>query len=158
MSVTETEVLKQWEPKVHKMLQASRIVGIEYEDQAQNLRAVIIKAWRKWDPERGVKFHTYVHRAMSNTIVNMIYAAQKNKNTYTNSETIEFTPATTDKPFDGIFDFPITLGVTASELLIMDLIVNGYKKWQIREICEDPKTFEIVYYQMRRRLKVLVKG
>ena len=63
-----TEVLAQWEPKVSSFLRTLKIRGVEREDAAQELRISIIKAWRKFDKTKGVKFHTYLHVSMLNAI------------------------------------------------------------------------------------------
>ncbi len=66
----------QWEPKVQKMASRASIVGMEREDIAQELRLVICKAAKKYDPDRNASFHTYLHTSMVNTIRTLITKAQ----------------------------------------------------------------------------------
>ena len=69
-------LLAKWEPKIQKMLFNVWIPGFDWEDTAQELRIVIIKAARAFDDTRGVLFHTYLHTAMVNTIRTLINKAQ----------------------------------------------------------------------------------
>ena len=73
------ELLEQWEPKIHRILQNTFILGMDREDVAQELRIAIIKAARHFDEGKGVSFHTYLHTVMLNTIRTFIAKAQKNK-------------------------------------------------------------------------------
>ena len=78
IQVTE-ELLEQWEPKIHRILQTTFILGMDREDIAQELRIAIVKAARHFDGSKGVSFHTYLHTVMLNTIRTFISKAQKNK-------------------------------------------------------------------------------
>jgi len=70
-------LIKQWEPKINRMLQTTSIRGMEREDIAQELRIAIMKAAKGFDPERKVSFHTYLHTTMVNTIRTLITKAQR---------------------------------------------------------------------------------
>ena len=73
------ELLIQWEPKIHKMLQTTFIIGMDREDIEQELRIAILKAADHFDTSKGVSFHTYLHTVMINTIRTLISKAQKTK-------------------------------------------------------------------------------
>lgn len=66
----------QWEPKVQKMASQASIAGMEREDIAQELRLVICKAAKKYNPDRNASFHTYLHTSMVNTVRTLITKAQ----------------------------------------------------------------------------------
>ena len=77
------ELLEQWEPKIHKILQNTFILGMDRDDVAQELRISILKAAHHFDETKGVSFHTYLHTVMMNTIRTFISKAQKTKNVST---------------------------------------------------------------------------
>ena len=70
------DLIIQWEPKVQKMASSASIVGMDRDDIAQELRLVIYKAAKKFNPEKNVSFHTYLHTSMVNTIRTLISKAQ----------------------------------------------------------------------------------
>ena len=71
------DLIKQWEPKIQKMLQGTSIIGMDRDDIAQELRIAIMRAANGFDEDKGVVFHTYLHTAMVNTIRTLITKAQK---------------------------------------------------------------------------------
>tara|TARA_R110002020_G_scaffold293654_4_gene509371 strand:- start:595 stop:1149 length:555 start_codon:yes stop_codon:yes gene_type:complete len=73
----DDNLIRQWEPKINRMLQTTSIRGMDREDIAQELRISIIKAAKGFDPERKVSFHTYLHTTMINTIRTLITKAQR---------------------------------------------------------------------------------
>ena len=70
------QLIIQWEPKVQKMASSASIVGMDRDDLAQELRLVIFKAAKKFDPDKNISFHTYLHTSMVNTIRTLITKAQ----------------------------------------------------------------------------------
>lgn len=82
MDLTD-ELLEQWEPKIHRILQNTFILGMDKEDVAQELRIAILKAAKHFDDTKGASFHTYLHTVMINTIRTFIAKAQKTKNVST---------------------------------------------------------------------------
>lgn len=70
-------LIEQWEPKIHKLLANTFVVGMEKDDIAQELRIAIIKAAKGFDEDRGVIFHTYLHTAMVNTLRTLISKGQR---------------------------------------------------------------------------------
>ena len=82
MAITiNDELIKQWEPKIHKILADTQVRGYSKEDLEQELRISIIKAAKGFNEDRGVIFHTYLHTAMINTIRTLISKAQRQLNT-----------------------------------------------------------------------------
>ena len=71
------ELIKQWEPKINKMLQNTFVIGLDRDDIAQELRIAIVKAAQGYNEDKGVLFHTYLHTAMVNTIRTLIYKAER---------------------------------------------------------------------------------
>jgi len=66
------DLIKQWEPKIQKLLANTFVIGMGRDDLAQELRIAIIKAAKGFDEDRGVIFHTYLHTAMVNTLRTLI--------------------------------------------------------------------------------------
>jgi len=73
------ELIKQWEPKIVRMLSNTFVIGMDWDDLAQELRIAIMKAAHGFDEDRGVIFHTYLHTAMVNTLRTLINKAQKHE-------------------------------------------------------------------------------
>ena len=71
------DLIKQWEPKIHKLLQNTFVIGMDQADLEQELRIAIIKAARGFNEDKGVLFHTYLHTAMVNTLRTLISKAQR---------------------------------------------------------------------------------
>ena len=76
MEINDKLVL-QWEPKIQKMVSNTFIVGMDNEDLAQELRISLIKAARKFNEDRGVLFHTYLHTSLVNAVRTLISKAQR---------------------------------------------------------------------------------
>ena len=51
------DLIKQWEPKINKMLQNTFVRGMDREDIAQELRIAIIKAAEGFKEDKGILFH-----------------------------------------------------------------------------------------------------
>tara|TARA_R110000824_G_scaffold219020_3_gene405840 strand:- start:325 stop:861 length:537 start_codon:yes stop_codon:yes gene_type:complete len=76
MDINDNLVL-QWEPKIQKMVSNTFIAGMDNEDVAQELRISLIKAARKFNEDKGVLFHTYLHTSLVNAIRTLISKAQR---------------------------------------------------------------------------------
>ena len=75
------ELIQKWEPKIQRMVSNIFILGMDKDDIAQELRIAIMKAAKSFDGSRGAIFHTYLHRAMINTIRTLITRVQKQPET-----------------------------------------------------------------------------
>ena len=71
------DLIKQWEPKIHRMLATTSVRGYSREDLEQELRISILKAAKGFNEDKGVIFHTYLHTAMVNTLRTLIAKAQR---------------------------------------------------------------------------------
>ena len=71
------DLVKQWNPKIQKMVSNSFILGLDKEDLAQELRISLVKAAKAFDETRGISFHTYLHTSLVNTIRTLISKAQR---------------------------------------------------------------------------------
>ena len=71
------DLIKQWEPKIHKLLQNTFVIGMDHNDLEQELRIAIVKAAKGFNEDKGVLFHTYLHTAMVNTLRTLISKAQR---------------------------------------------------------------------------------
>jgi len=85
----DDELIRQWEPKVQKIVSNTYVVGLDREDVAQELRIALIKAAQGFEEDRGVLFHTYLHTAMINTVRTLISKAQRRVPTETLDITYE---------------------------------------------------------------------
>ena len=82
------DLIKQWEPKIHRMLATTSVRGYSREDLEQELRISILKAAKGFNEDKGVIFHTYLHTVIVNTIRTLISKAQKTKD-FTEAYSIE---------------------------------------------------------------------
>ena len=76
----DDDLIRQWEPKITRMTSTYNIRGLHKDDLAQELRICILKAAKRFDPERKVTFHTYLHTTMVNTIRTLATKSQRNLN------------------------------------------------------------------------------
>lgn len=76
----DDDLIKKWEPKIYRMISTYKINGLHRDDLAQELRICILKAAKKFDPERKVSFHTYLHTTMVNTIRTLATKSKRNIN------------------------------------------------------------------------------
>jgi len=77
----DDDLIKQWEPKITRMISTYKINGLHRDDLAQELRICILKAAKRYDPDRQVTFHTYLHTTMVNTIRTLAAKSKRNLNT-----------------------------------------------------------------------------
>ena len=73
------DLIRQWEPKIVRMLSNTFVIGMDWADLAQELRIAIMKAADGFDEDRGVIFHTYLHTSMVNTLRTLISKAQRHQ-------------------------------------------------------------------------------
>ena len=92
----DDSLITQWEPKIQKLLKDTFVVNMDREDIAQELRIAIIKAAQGFDEDRGVIFHTYLHRAMINTIRTLIARGKR----HPNDLSLDSTSVIMDKDYD----------------------------------------------------------
>ena len=169
------DLIKQWEPKIQKMLQNTSIVGMDRDDIAQELRIAIMRAAQGFDEDKGVVFHTYLHTAMVNTIRTLITKAQKMLALSSLEEQLTFRDSENDdnNMGDSIKDINSTLIVDESEEMMSDIELEGlfvanHLNWSeqtfirlrlegmtMEEITED---IEISAYRVRESLRVKFKG
>ena len=114
------DLIKQWEPKIQKMLQTTSIVGMDRDDIAQELRIAIMRAAQGFDEDKGVVFHTYLHTAMVNTIRTLITKAQKMLNLSSLEEQRTFRDSENDNSIGDAL-----LIVDESETMMSDIELEG---------------------------------
>ena len=73
------DLIRQWEPKIVRMLSNTFVIGMDWDDLAQELRIAIMKAAHGFDEDRGVIFHTYLNTSMVNTLRTLISKAQRHQ-------------------------------------------------------------------------------
>jgi RNA polymerase sigma factor (sigma-70 family) len=160
------ELIRQWEPKIHKMLQTTYVRGYDREDLAQELRMAIMKAAKAFNPNRGTIFHTYLHTTMVNTIRTLITKAQRkpitvsyDENFYDNES--DLLPETISKAISPshveewetleLKDQLDKFNLTDREKRFIELRLEG---WTMDEISEDLTKSA---YRIRQKLRVKVE-
>jgi RNA polymerase sigma factor (sigma-70 family) len=73
----DDDLIKQWEPQVHKVARTVSVVGMDYEDIVQELRIGVMKAAKGYKEDSGVLFHTYLYKTLMNTASTLITKASK---------------------------------------------------------------------------------
>lgn len=150
-------LIEQWTPKVYAMIRDCHINKEDTEDIAQELKLTIVKAANKFDDTLDISFHTYLHVAMLNTIRK--YMNEKNKNIKTTGEDIFSSDSSqylTSKKEDDILELPKTL--TSGELIIIDFLMQGYKKNEIKKICiNKPYEVEKIFKSLQQKLQGIRK-
>ena len=146
-------LLEQWEPKVHKILQTTFVIGMDREDIAQELRSAILKAATYFNPSKGVIFHTYLHNVMLNTIRTLIAKAKKKKKlseAYSIFGTSRFRQGTVD---NGNNANPIAQSIAKA---LTDLKASDFiKDIELDDIIERAKLSEIEYDYIELRTEGL---
>tara|TARA_R110000824_G_scaffold156873_1_gene330066 strand:+ start:4131 stop:4646 length:516 start_codon:yes stop_codon:yes gene_type:complete len=160
------DLIKQWEPKIQKMLQGTSIIGMDRDDIAQELRIAIMRAANGFDEDKGVVFHTYLHTAMVNTIRTLITKAQKMLNLTSLEQELSFRDSEngnvgdallidesdtmmSDVELEGLF---IANKLSYSEQSFVRLRLEGMT---MEEITED---LEMSAYRVRESLRVKFIG
>jgi len=162
MEVTN-QLIEQWEPKIHRILATTSIQGMDKEDLVQELRIVIVKAAKKFDPNKKVSFHTYLHTAMINTIRTFISQAQKRLHPTSMDKLIvysesEYVPLKVSKALEDlkasafideieIFDVLDNLKLTEKEKRYIEL---RFEDLTMTEISED---LEESAYRVRNKIR-----
>jgi RNA polymerase sigma factor (sigma-70 family) len=160
------ELIRQWEPKIHKMLQTTYVRGYDREDLAQELRMAIMKAAKAFNPNRGTIFHTYLHTTMVNAIRTLITKAQRkpitvsyNENFYDNesnslpeiiSKAISHSDVEEWETLE-LKDQLNKFNLTDQEKRFIELRLEG---WTMDEISEDLTKSS---YRIRQKLRVKVE-
>ena len=160
------DLIKQWEPKIQKMLQGTSIIGMYRDDIAQELRIAIMRAANGFDEDKGVVFHTYLHTAMVNTIRTLITKAQKMLNLTSLEQELSFRDSDNDNVGDALL-------IDESETMMSDIELEGLfianrlsyteqsfvrlrlEGMTMEEITED---LEISAYRVRESLRVKFRG
>ena len=102
-------LIKQWEPKINRMLQTTSIRGMEREDIAQELRIAIVKAASSYDETKQVSFHTYLHTVMTNHLRSLISRAKRHRTVY---ETYNIDGISLDNNTDGYISSALSESLT----------------------------------------------
>lgn len=148
--MTEEDLLKQWEPKVQSFLRGSSSYE-DREDLAQELRVAIIKCARKFDPNRGVSFHTYLHRAMENTRGNFWNRTYPRNIPYLVplEDAKEIIFSSVDDPM--VFQ---EINFSTAEKNLISLILAGHTMRDIRKSGIDTKILKELVVSLRGKLKL----
>jgi RNA polymerase sigma factor (sigma-70 family) len=156
-------LIEKWEPKIHRMLATTSVQGMHKEDLVQELRIVILKAAKKFNPNKKTSFHTYLHTAMINTIRTFISQAQKRIhpttiNTLINYSEYEYISSKIAKALEDvkalafleeieIFDILDNLNLTEKEKRYIEL---RFEDLTMTEISED---LEESAYRVRNKIR-----
>ena len=71
-------LITTWEPKIQGLVNKYYVNGMDKDDLIKQLRMVLMRCAEKYDTSKSTAiFHTYVHRAMINTLITLINKANK---------------------------------------------------------------------------------
>lgn len=174
MQTNEEAILEKWEPKVHSLLRTTSIRDLDYEDIAQELRISILKAHKKYDPNRGeAAFGTYLHVTMLNVIRGLINQAKKKPmvmsldRTYNDGLENEYTRRLADIIADPVQqdefdivelnDLTKTLQFSEDEQLFIRMKLDGFKLNEITPRLQGGKTAAKVRESIRQKVKAYVE-
>lgn len=149
--MTQDELLEQWEPKVHSMLRNISIAGMEREDLEQEMRICILKAHKGWDSTRGASFHTYLHQVMQNSIYTLMHRSRVvSKSEPLENLTIRYVSIVQHEPT--VF---YKMHISGGELLLLDMLLCGYKFSEVSKMVEHPKELVKVRSLLKKRFSFL---
>lgn len=143
------DLITRWEPQVHFILQKMHARSEEYEDLAQELRLTIVKAAKKFEPSRGVLFHTYLYTAMKNRIGTIYSKSQRDIPTF---ELFDFLADSSSLTDETLLDLKFK-HLTSAEMLVVDLFLCGYKKSDIRRFGISNSNLNCVMKSLREKFK-----
>lgn len=90
------DALQTITPMIHHIAsQIDGVYGLEIEDVIQELSVQAYDAWEKWEPERGIKFSTYVYNVLlnkKNCLIRIAKAQKRNSG---------LPPVSLDEPIEG---------------------------------------------------------
>lgn len=147
----DNDLILKWEPKIQKLLANTFVVGMDRDDIAQELRMAIMKAAKGFDEDRGVIFHTYLHRAMINTIRTLIARGKR----HPNDLSLDSTSVIMDKDYDKLtladtlededstfeeFEFKDLLEKSSLKQIEQDFIILRLEGMNMDEISKDLQT------------------
>lgn len=149
---TVEELIDQYEPKVHKLLQTNFVDGMHYDEIAQELRTEIFRAHKFFDPDRGSKFHTVLHRFM---IFRLSYLQGKAKRRFGLVQYVTEVPDGVEDDDQGreLREIISSLELRTGEKILLDMLLCGYKKTEIKRICVEPKSFDKVLKSLKLKAR-----
>lgn len=146
----QEELLIQWEPKVQGMSNRVSICGMTQEDIAQELRIQVLKTAEKFDPTRGVKFHTYLHWSLLHKISDLIQKGQKV------SKEVELGDYVSVKDEEPLVDI-LPSDVTDEEKALVELIVSGFKTKEVKKVLGEDR-YETVMGSLKSKCEFLLES
>tara|TARA_Y100000034_G_C6895637_1_gene412847 strand:+ start:1684 stop:2211 length:528 start_codon:yes stop_codon:yes gene_type:complete len=162
----EEAAVLQWEPQGWKFVHRYYIKDMSPEEVMQEMRIEIIRAYRDFDPSKGVKFHTLVYRYMQTKILRLIQYTKFQKrqaeivyfgNESDNSD--DRNNSTLEIGYEVDFDpwaWAKELDLTRGESILLDLLICGYKRKDIRKLCVDDANFRITFNSLKEKAKGLL--
>ncbi len=143
----DDQLIEQWGPKVHAMMRGVSIIGMDYEDVAQELRISLMGAAEKYDESRGIKFHTFVHTIMSNRIRTLMQRAKSKLPLPSSLDDLPQIPKG-----DAILESFILNGISleVEEKRVINYVLEGYKIMEISSYVGSYKRF----CKIRESLKI----
>lgn len=145
MQVT-SDLLAQWEPKIHRMLRGVYLRGMDYEDAAQELRIALARAVEKFDAGRHASFHTFLHTVLANQVRTLIAKAVRTR-TPLPEAFLQFAPGHRDEYSSLSFK-----NFTSGEAILVDLILCGYNIAEIERLSVSKQRVREVLRQLRTKL------
>lgn len=129
------ELEEQWRPLIYKFSMKYTIPGYDVEDIAQELRMILFKADRLFDPNRGTKFITYLYASFNDKIIKLYRDVQGRKK-HVPANKISYIPDGFDffhKEETNYDDIDLFTGLSFPASQISSLVLDGKenrKEWQ----------------------------
>ena len=149
--MTEEEIIEQWEPKIQGLARREWIEGLDTDDILQELRQKTIETWRRFNPDFGIQFHTFLHVALENHL-KILYRKTQAKRRICVKISLEFAYNVSTKDeyniIDGLGDLK-SLGLTQQEIEACDMIIQGYPLYQIPD-------WQMIKQSLQKKMKSLM--
>lgn len=156
----QQDLITQWTPKIYKMLQRYPVYGHEYEDLVQELKMVILRCDKKFDAGRGASFHTYLHRALLNKILQLrnrqhkiipIYTPAETEDNTENKDTLLNQIKDTKIPDEELLILLTGVAMNTGETLLLDLLLCGLNIKDVKKIALNPEEISIIHRGLRNK-------
>jgi len=104
----------------------------DYEDLCQELRIVLIKAAKHYDPTKTASFHTYFHRSIIMCIGGLLHREIKRNFNFIDIDLIYSIPGQHDTELD--IDYYIeNFGLSFNSKRVLRLLLYGYSKSEVKK-------------------------
>jgi RNA polymerase sigma factor (sigma-70 family) len=128
------ELEKQWAPLIHKFSYKYIIPGYDAEDLAQELRLVLHRADKLFDPNKGTKFITYLYAAFNAKLIT-IHRNVQGRQKHVPAKMVSYIPEGIDfihKEEPNYENIDLFTGLSFEATRLSELVLSGkeeYEEW-----------------------------